>query len=106
MLTKAKSPGPGSYASVTSISPQGKHFLSKFENSKASHFDPPTSVRFKAVGKIQNAVPGPGKYSTISTITQNGKYFLTQFKSSMCRTFGNEQRPEINNNLPHLSIPY
>ena len=41
-----KIPGPGSYPVLPSISKDGKYFVSKFKNSKASAFNPPTSKRF------------------------------------------------------------
>ena len=44
--TSLKNPGPGQYAPKLDISKDGKYFFSKFKNSRASTWNPPSSVRF------------------------------------------------------------
>lgn len=46
-LASIKTPGPGTYKSITAITQRGNQFVSKFESSKASTFNPPCSARFK-----------------------------------------------------------
>jgi len=43
-----KTPGPGTYPTIPSITPKGNQFFSRFESSKATVFNPPVSTRFKA----------------------------------------------------------
>jgi hypothetical protein len=104
--TAQKTPGPGSYTSTPGISALGNQFFSKFESSKAAHFNPPSSLRFNEVGKKLKEIPGPGHYTSPSAITNNGKYFVTKFKSSMCRSFGNEDRYALANKTTNLCISH
>ena len=43
----SNAPGPGHYKSLASISPNGSIFFSKYKNSCAPLFNPPSSARFK-----------------------------------------------------------
>ena len=46
--TAFKNPGPGQYAPKLDFSKDGKYFFSKFKNSRASTWNPPSSARFSA----------------------------------------------------------
>lgn len=39
-------PGPGTYEMLAATSPKGNHFLSRFESTRATLFNPPHSQRF------------------------------------------------------------
>lgn len=43
---KENFPGPGSYNPNVAIDPNGSYFFSKYKNTFASKFNPPTSKRF------------------------------------------------------------
>jgi hypothetical protein len=88
-------PGPGTYVPLASISPEGKQFYSKFESSRAAHFNPPCSSRCFDEARNFAYLPGPGQYNHYVSLSLTGDYFLTKYKSSMCRTFGNETRPDV-----------
>ena len=90
-----KTPGPGAYSNIAAISPKGAQFVSQFESSKASNFNPPSSCRFKDFAQKIALFPGPAHYNQISTWSPNGSYYLAKYRSSMSRTFGNEIRPEV-----------
>ena len=60
-------PGPGTYTILPSISDKGKYSLSSYQNSCATVFSPPSSIRFKDEFK-HIKVPGPGNYK-IDSIT-------------------------------------
>lgn len=96
----SKIPGPGSYPMLPSISKDGKYYLSKFKNSKASAFNPPSSKRF-AGGygnyKVYSGtfVPGPGQYSPKVEMNKDGKYFISKLHSSGARTFSTGNRITI-----------
>lgn len=98
-------PGPGTYEMLSATSPKGNHFLSKFESSRASLFNPPHSKRFQGMRKSRRLYmflakqikqfPGPGQYPPAQTISKTGTYFISKFKSSQCRTFGLEFRETL-----------
>lgn len=46
-VVSVKTPGPGTYQPIPSISPKGHQFFSRFESSGATLFNPPCSARFK-----------------------------------------------------------
>jgi hypothetical protein len=80
--TAKKNPGPGQYEKYETITPKGKHFVSKFESSGAPSFNPPSSERFfeqKGNCLITGTlVPGPGHYShQLTTMAEKGNYFLS-----------------------------
>lgn len=45
-LLAERTPGPGTYQAVSGITEKGTQFFSKFENSRATVFNPPSSARF------------------------------------------------------------
>ena len=91
-LDKLRTPGPGAYTSLTTISKNGFQFFSKFGSSGATRFNPPSSRRFQDLAQKLVGMPGPGQYRPVEQLSQNGRYFLAKNKSSLCRTFGREIR--------------
>lgn len=71
-LTFLESPGPGAYPPISTITCNGKYFLSKFAGSKTSLFNPPRSTRFTnfstsfvlywIISSKAKDNPGPGTY--------------------------------------------
>jgi hypothetical protein len=97
-----KTPGPGTYQQLSAISKRGNQYVSHFESSKASTFNPPCSTRFKdrrikpmnytILAASLTRLPGPGHYNQPPVITQNGSLFCSKYKSSQSRRFGQEER--------------
>ncbi len=98
----AKTPGPGAYSPMSSISKDGSQFYSRYESSKAAHFNPPSSSRFQDFGHQLMTAPGPGQYSPASSLSQTGAYFLAKYHSSQCRTFGKDPRNTLTTSGTHL----
>jgi len=99
-----KTPGPGTYTGLSSISKDGTQFYSKFENSRASHFNPPSSQRFKDLAQKISSAPGPGHYNMLPSLSETGNYFLAKYRSSFCRTFGHDVRDTLTTRGTHLGM--
>lgn len=90
-LTTARTvPGPGAYPLLSTLTPKGKYFVSKFKDSGAPIIPPARSARFPA--NKQSNDPSPVTYRLEDTINPKGSYYLSKFKSSGVRTFGNAAR--------------
>lgn len=67
--------GPGTYTHQPAINPVGKYNLSQYNNSCATLFNPPRSMRFKELKGsyfisnffLGKEVPGPGNYKVENT---------------------------------------
>lgn len=83
------SPGPCAYNVPPSINSVGKYADSRFTNSLAKSFDPPS---YKNLGRTftltegfaipANKVPGPGAYKIANGISGSGEYFLSKIPST------------------------
>lgn len=54
--SNVKVPGPGTYDVFPTISKDGRYVISKFKNSGASNFNPPSSQRFFRLDKSKISV--------------------------------------------------
>eukprot|EP00357_Protocruzia_adherens_P022362 CAMPEP_0114987712 /NCGR_PEP_ID=MMETSP0216-20121206/9170_1 /TAXON_ID=223996 /ORGANISM="Protocruzia adherens, Strain Boccale" /LENGTH=390 /DNA_ID=CAMNT_0002350361 /DNA_START=37 /DNA_END=1209 /DNA_ORIENTATION=+ len=93
-------PGPGAYTLSPTLNDKGKYFVSKFKNSSASVFSPPSSKRFQRNPGAN--IPGPGTYGNVE-FNATGSYFVSKFKSSFARTFSNSARNSWSS--PNLLTP-
>jgi len=98
-----KTPGPGTYTNLSSISKNGRQFYSKFESSRAPQFNPPSSKRFQDLAQRLIAAPGPGQYNNTPALSETGRYFIAKYKSSLCRSFGRDVRDTMTTKGTHLS---
>eukprot|EP00826_Nyctotherus_ovalis_P065148 TRINITY_DN956_c0_g6_i1.p1 TRINITY_DN956_c0_g6~~TRINITY_DN956_c0_g6_i1.p1 ORF type:complete len:208 (-),score=16.42 TRINITY_DN956_c0_g6_i1:51-674(-) len=83
------SPGPCAYNVPPSINSVGKYADSRFTNSLAKSFDPPsrknlsrTFIFTKGFAISMNQVPGPGAYRIANGISGSGEYFLSKIPST------------------------
>jgi hypothetical protein len=90
MTTTKIVPGPGAYPAYETINTKGAYYVSKYKNSGANTFAPPSSERWSNRSKIE--IPGPGAYELTPGLSPKGSYFVSKFKSSMTRTFGHSLR--------------
>ena len=107
--TAEKNPGPGQYDKYETVHPTGKLYLSKYQSSGATTFNPSHSKRFLDDDSILNIAentlqPGPGHYKlNCQMMAQNGTYFVSNLSNSRCRSFTRQVRDGIMQSLKEKS---
>ena len=90
----ANQPGPGAYEPVRAISPEGKHFYSKFKDSTTSALRS-AARRFADEHTLP---PGPGHYQHPKPIDPTTRNLVSVYGSAPSRTFGFAKRGDPNGN--------
>ena len=85
-LSYLSNPGPGNYETIELFPKNGRHKLSRFNDTKLSVIN--NEKRFKD----RQATPGPTDYSHLDNLNHQGKYVLSQRRGKGTRPFDKEMK--------------